>query len=424
MTQARPKPLLGALLGFLLGGVSMALLTVLGVLPPDRLPLFGILALAVLVSAYLLTQRVALARGRFITVMVISALLGGVALAGIPEIARGGSTTTACLVTATSSMEPEPTAPSSTTAVDPFRVSTTDTVSWTTATDGAVTQADATLSLMIGGFAIPVRNATFAEGSELTQWNGDLSVESQLDSIQDSSGMLMTGTYHFAATADTDGEECSGNAYIRVEPTGAFDGLLLVLLWALMGLLLIAIVVLAIGVRRSIRESDAALAMVGTSAIPGGTSTTPPPASDRNAEDSDERSSERPAQERQDDRSARGVTTAEDDSGSGPSTGGEQSARPEEANPAEFDGPHDEDGLNRSPYASSEGDEGPSVAEDYPPLEDSAAADDVPPPVESAPVEEPMPVDDTPPLEERTEVDGAEYGGETPENETEGPRSN
>ncbi|WP_062133238.1 hypothetical protein [Demequina aestuarii] len=400
MTESRPKPLAGALLGLVLGLLVMALLTVLGVLPPDRLPLFGIVGLTIIASSALLTQRLALAKGRMITVIVIGALLGGVALTGIPEIMRGGSMSSGCMATATSSLEAEPVSPPSTTAIDPFRVTTTDTIAWTTTTDGAVTEARARLSVLVGGFAIPLRNATFAEAPDLTEWSGETSVESQLDEIQDASGMLLTGTYHLAATVDTDAGECAGDAYLRVEPVGTFSGVLLALLWSLLAVVVVTIVVLAIIVRRSINDSDATLAMVGTSAIPGGTSTTPP-ASPRRAPSPEAREGSRAAdapssasgRERRPSSGAdgRGEKTAADRP-----SGSDRSAPQSPGRLEAADETRHEDGLARSPYAEAAG-------------LDTPATDDTAVPADTAP-EEPAPVEretaqDPAPVEEREGVD-------------------
>ena len=473
MTQARPKPLVGALLGLLLGLVTMALLTVLGILPPDRLPLFASVALAVFLTAALLTQRMSLARGRLVSVVVISALLGGFALTGIPESMRGGSTSSACIATATSSLEADPVSPSSTSAIDPFRITATDTIAWSMSTDASVTHADAQLSLMVGGFAIPLRNASFAEAPDLTQWHGETSVESQLEPIRDASGMRMTGTYHFAATADTDGGECEGNAYVRVEPTGTFDGLLLVLLWSLLAVVVVTILVLAISVRRSIRHSDAALAMIGTSAIPGATSTTPPPdlrpetkshsnGVDRSdAHRGDNNRPEAPGREGTSRvRSERTGATADDGGrGEAPSKGRDHStpagagrtvgsasgesvppdnvddgtlhmdeAAPTDAEPAE-------DGLARSPYTPEDAGvpaEERGVVDPSAPIEDHVPSDAVPR-EEVVPADDTVPPDNTPALEERDggvaageespEGNGSDSGAPTTSDEPEDPRS-
>ncbi len=276
MTPSRPRPLVGALLGAILGLVTMALLAALGVLAPDRLPLFGLVAVGLIIGAVLLTQRMSLAKTRLIAAMAVGALLGGVALTGIPEVSRGGSVSPGCMVTGTSSLSPDLVSPTHTSILNPFSVTTTDTVQWTTQSSAPATAATGTVSLLIGGFKVPVRNVAFAENPELTAWSGELSVQEQLEAIKDAAGMLATGTYHVAVTIDTEGGQCEGDAYVRVAPDHAFDGLLLILLWVLLLIVIVTLGVLAVIVRKSIRESDHTLAMVGTSAIPGETSTVPP----------------------------------------------------------------------------------------------------------------------------------------------------
>lgn len=276
MSEARVLPLLGALLGALLGLVTMAVLTVTGVIAADRLPLFAIVGLGVILGTAMLTQRITLAKKRVIGAVVVGALLVGVSLTGIPELARGGSTSENCMASGTSSLEPSPVTAANTTATDGFSVTPTDTIEWTTQTSMPIPAATAAVSMYVGGIGIPLQTFTFAEGPFVTSWQGTQSVESQLAQIEDASGFLVTGIYHVAVQVDADAGQCASNAYIRVAPAGPFDTPLLKLLWSAGGVLLLALLVLAVVVRRSIRESDRSLAMVGMSAIPGETFTTPP----------------------------------------------------------------------------------------------------------------------------------------------------
>lgn len=276
MSQARVLPLLGAFMGALLGLVTMALLTALGVLAPDRLPLFALLGVGIIVGAAMLTQRITLAKKRLVSAIVVGAVLAGVSLTGIPEVVRGGSVTANCMATGTSSLEPNPKGPANTSAINGFSMTTTDTVQWATQTTAPVTAATGTVSLLVGGFAIPIRNIEFAEAPDVTSWSGQTSVTDQLGSIQDSTGFLVTGMYHVAVDIDANHGECAGDAYLDVVPEAPMSTSLLIVLWVVLGVLGIALLVFAVVVRRSIRESDRTLAMVGTSAIPGETSTTPP----------------------------------------------------------------------------------------------------------------------------------------------------
>lgn len=276
MSEARVFPVFGALLGALLGLVTMALLTALGVLAPDRLPLFALLGIGIVLGAAVLTQRITLVKKRLVSAIVVGAVLAGVSLTGIPEVIRGGSVSANCMATGTSSLEPNPVGPANTSAIDGFSMTTTDTVQWTTQSATPVTAATGTISLLVGGFTIPLRNVEFAEAPEVTTWSGQTAVADQLVGIQDATGFLVTGMYHVEADIDTDQGECSGDAYLHVAPESPVSTSLLTLLWAVLGVVVIALLVLTIVVRRSIRESDRTLAMVGTSAIPGETSTTAP----------------------------------------------------------------------------------------------------------------------------------------------------
>ncbi|WP_297081207.1 hypothetical protein [uncultured Demequina sp.] len=276
MTDARPKPLVGALLGLLLGLVVVALLWITGVLPPDRLPLFGIVALSIFVVGWILTQRMSLVRAKFIIVVIISATLGGVALTGIPEFMGGGSLSDGCHLDASSSLEPAQIGPEDTAAMNPFDVTTTDTISWNSSSDAVLTDWNAGLYVVVGGFDIPLWSGEHENSGEAQEWAGDEAVEPHIDSVQNRTGIVVTGTYHVHGSLTADGGDCDMQAYVRVAPASAFDGILLAALWALLVVIIIVIIIVAVGVRRSIKAADAALAMVGTSAIAGETSTAEP----------------------------------------------------------------------------------------------------------------------------------------------------
>lgn len=276
MSQARVWPVIGGLLGALLGIVTAAVLAVAGVIAPDRLPLLGSVGVGTIVGAALLTQRITLAKKRLVGALVAGALLIGVALTGIPEMVRGGAVSAGCMVTGTSSLEPNPVTPANTTLVNGFSMTPTDTVAWTTQTAVPVPEATARVAMQVGGFSIPLRTYHFAEAPEVTTWEGSQAVAPQLAAIQDASGFFVTGIYQVSAHVEAESGECTANAYVNVVPDGPFATSLLKTLWTVGGVVVIALVVLTVVVRRSIRESDRSLTMVGLSALPGETFTTVP----------------------------------------------------------------------------------------------------------------------------------------------------
>ena len=83
--KPRPKPLVGLVLGLLLGLVIVGLLWQLGVAPPDRFILFGVVAVSIALVELIVTQTLKRGKKRFVTVMIIAGVFGGVALTGIPE---------------------------------------------------------------------------------------------------------------------------------------------------------------------------------------------------------------------------------------------------------------------------------------------------------------------------------------------------
>lgn len=339
MSEARVLPLLGALLGALLGIVAMALLTVLGVIAPDRLPLFALVGLGMILGAVVLTQRVTLAKKRLVSMIVLGSVLVGVSLTGIPEAARGGSVTPDCTVTGTSSLEASPITPAQTSAVNGFSVTPADTVNWSTQTALPVTSASGTVSLLVGGVGIPIRDIEFAEAPDVTAWSGQSDVAEQLAAVKDATGFDITGVYHVEANLEIDQGECAGDAYIHVAPQNPIATPLLMSLWAVLGVLLIALLVLLIAVRKTIRESDRSLAMVGISAIAGETSTDVPRSPSTPAETAGLSEPTQPTAPEP----ARGDTPGDNAAGDGRAEGDERIGKGNEVN-----GAPDENGTDRT----------------------------------------------------------------------------
>ncbi|WP_084102074.1 hypothetical protein [Demequina sp. NBRC 110051] len=251
VTTPRPKPLIGALLGLLLGIVVSALLWILGVTPPDRLPLFGIVAVAIAVTTYLTTLAPRHATGRFATAMVLAALCGGVALTGIPEYVGTGSLSSGCTAEATSSLEPDPRGPAQTSATDPFDVTQDDTVVWSASTENELTEARPSVALMLGGFRVPLWNGQDAYSGPL-DLTGEDSVDAREQIVRDAVGFPLTGTYHFGGDLEGSTGGCEAYAYVRVAHDGAFVGTLAITLWVLLGVVVALIVVAATLTARSL----------------------------------------------------------------------------------------------------------------------------------------------------------------------------
>ncbi|MGC4174906.1 hypothetical protein [Demequina sp.] len=254
--KPRPKPLLGLLLGFLLGLVVVGLLWQLGVAPPDRFILFGVLAVTILVVELLLTQTTRRGKKRFVTSAIIAGVLGGVALTGIPEtFLNTGTLSEGCSLTVASATDEA--TPTDTSAFDAFDTTPDDSVEFTSSTDTVLTNWDSGLGTAIGGIPITIWTAERANAEGLTEWAGTEPVSKFLDDIEDQSGLQLRGTYHAFGYINADEGDCEMAGYIRVNAEGVFATPLIIGLWVAGGLLLLIVIALAFSVRRSLREAGA-----------------------------------------------------------------------------------------------------------------------------------------------------------------------
>ena len=272
--KPRPKPLLGLLLGLLLGIVIVALLWQLGVAPPDRFILFGVVAVSIALVELLLTQTTKRGKKRFVTSMVIAGVFGGVALTGIPEtFLNAGSISDGCTLTMTSATDEA--SPTDTSPFDPFNTTPDDTVSFTSSTDEVLTNWDSGLGISVGGFPITLFTVHRDNAAGATQFTGEEAVQTYLDDIEDQIGVQLRGSYHVFGYIDADEGDCDMAGYLRINAEGVFATGLIVALWITGALLLIIVLALAASVGRSIREAkryveNAAMATPTGSAATGG----------------------------------------------------------------------------------------------------------------------------------------------------------
>jgi hypothetical protein len=256
--KATPRPLLGSLLGLLLGIVVVALLWQLGVLPPDRLVVFGVLALTVALVTMILTQRVALAPKRFITVMIVCGVSAGVAVTGVPQTAAGGSLTDGCYAEGTSSFGTK--TPGDTSVADPFEMTRTDTVDWNASSDDVFTNWVSSVGISVGGFPIKIWNGSSANDGMVQSNSGSEDVATRLADIESAAGVKVAGVYHLYGQLDADQGSCEMSAYVKIEGEGAFAGTLNLVLWTLLTVLVIVIVIVAVVVGNSIRKAATTVA--------------------------------------------------------------------------------------------------------------------------------------------------------------------
>ncbi|WP_062378484.1 hypothetical protein [Demequina pelophila] len=245
----RPRPITGALLGLLLGIVVLGLLWQGGMVPPDRLPVFLILAATILATAGLLTRSVSAARARFVTVAVIAGILTGVGLTGIPETFRTGAVSEGCTLQATAGGLVA--TPADTSIVSRFTVTADEAVQWsaTAATPIAVTERQAGLTL--AGFDVPVRTVTVTGAEPVEALSGSLDVAGALTWIEDRTSLEVSGVYHLFGSVTGDEGACAFEGYAVLMPESPWATNTLIGLWIALGVLLLLTAWGAFAVRSS-----------------------------------------------------------------------------------------------------------------------------------------------------------------------------
>jgi len=225
----------------------------LGVVPPDRLVLFGVLSITTALVTILLTQRTMLVRKRFVLVMVMCGLMAGVAVAGIPDAVATGSIASGCSADATSSLDSK--TPEQTSIADPFDVTGTDTVQWTAKSAEVMTNWRGSLGVDVGGFQVMIWSASSATEDLPKSLSGSAHVANYVADIGGGTGVTLAGIYHVYGHVDADQRTCDTRAYVRVQGAGTFAGTVNIALWIALGALVLVIVVMAGVVRLSTMRS-------------------------------------------------------------------------------------------------------------------------------------------------------------------------
>ncbi|MDN4482318.1 hypothetical protein [Demequina lignilytica] len=246
----RPRPLLGLVLGMLLGLVVIGLLWQLALVDPGRTVLFLTVAVAVLAVAGLLTRQISAARGRFVTAAVIAGVLAGVGLTGIPELVSVGRVSDGCTLEVTAGGLTA--APSDTSALTAFSIAEDDVVEWAMTSSTPIAVDTRMAGVTVGGFSIPVRTVSSDPASgEAQEVTGTVDVADGLATIQDSTGLELTGVYHVYGEVSGEQATCAADGWVRLEPAGLFATNVLVGLWIALGVLLLLTAWAALAVRSS-----------------------------------------------------------------------------------------------------------------------------------------------------------------------------
>jgi hypothetical protein len=255
--QSRGKPVLGAVLGAVIGVIAVLILQQGAVVLPTRLVVFGILGIATSAGSLLLT--VAYRRPAVVAIHSIAVLAVAFALTGIPAMTARGDLSGPCTVSAVSSLW-DAGSPADTSVRDPFDIAPAGTLDWRIAFPEPYETWSGTVGVDIAGFRVPVRTQGFDNTARETFREGSEDVPSRIREIEDISGLTVTGVYHVFASAETPGGACKADMYVRIAATSLFSGPILQGLWTCAAIVALIFAAYILQVRRAPADGDDARA--------------------------------------------------------------------------------------------------------------------------------------------------------------------
>jgi hypothetical protein len=246
-------PILGAVLGAVLGVIAILMLQQGAIILPGRLVVFGILGVAV--SAGSLALTVVYRRAAVVVIQSLAILAVAFALTGIPALSGRGALTGPCTVTASSSF-PDTGDPEKTSVANPFDIAPTGTLDWNAAFPVPYPTWSGTVGLDLAGFAVPVGTYTFDNAKNEFGRAGSEDVRRDLQYIEDSSGLTLTGVYHVFASVRSGSDVCAADMYVRIRPHNLVSGPILGGLWTSAAIVGLIFGVYIAQVRRSRKDAD------------------------------------------------------------------------------------------------------------------------------------------------------------------------
>ncbi len=240
-------------MGLALGAATVAWMWQMAIVPPDRLPMFGVLACGTAVGIYVGMARSDWTLKKAATWATAPALLVVIALTGTSETVTGGSLRGACSLTLT--VDGNQWSPSDTTGIRPLDIADDAAVTWRVGAEGDAKSA-MPVGIRIGGWDVPIWNGTFPGDAETRTWIGDADVGRYIDELSVLSGITISGTYHVFAYLTDDSAPCAVNGYVSRRPHHPFDGPILTGLTLALVTLVGMLVAVAVRVHRPAHRDE------------------------------------------------------------------------------------------------------------------------------------------------------------------------
>jgi len=229
MPRPQGKPVLGAAVGAALGFIVALVLQQGGVVPPTRLVLFALVGTLASAGSLLLT--VAFRRVAPLVVQAVCLATVVFALTGIPAMRDHGGLTGPCEAAATSSV-PDTAIAADTSVGDPFDLDPDGTLDYRVSVPGGLSNWRYSASIDVGGIPIVLWNDSFPDETFGPVYEGTEDIGEDLATLEDITGLRITGVYHVTGWVAGDEGRCDIDAYVRLKPPHLFSGAILVGLWA------------------------------------------------------------------------------------------------------------------------------------------------------------------------------------------------
>jgi hypothetical protein len=246
--QFRGKPVLGAVLGAVIGVIAVLILQQGAVVLPTRLVVFGVLGVATSAGSLLLT--VAYRRGAVAAIHSIAVLAVAFALTGIPAMTARGDVSGPCTVSALSSV-PDDGNPADTSVRDPLEIDPVGTLDWRVAFPEPYATWSGAIGVDIAGFWVPVWTQGFSNTARETSREGSEDVRSVIRDVEEISGLTLTGVYHVFASVEAPDGACKADMYVRIAPTSLFSGPILQGLWTCAAIVALIFAAYVIQIRKA-----------------------------------------------------------------------------------------------------------------------------------------------------------------------------
>ncbi len=247
-TSGSIRLLIMAILAIIAGVALAVVLQQAGIWPLDRLLLFGLPGLMVVIT--LLLCRGGGLRPSIVVVVIviiIAVVLLGFGATGLASVGERGQLNGGCTVTATSDIDS--TTVTDTSRSDPFDVDPAGSLSWKAQSPGPITDHTWKIWVDVGGFQVVVADGGDPNTAKSMSNEGTEAVGTYVDFLEKTTGTKIVGIYKVGGDIKGAGGACDGFGFVRVKG-GFLEGPIALAAGIIFIVLLIIILIVCISGRR------------------------------------------------------------------------------------------------------------------------------------------------------------------------------